>query len=406
MKKNIIFLLIIILLLIAIISCDADLNFDSGDGGDSEYEPEPCEVYVDFAFSGTSDGTQSAPYSSIIEAITNSSSGDVICFGDGEHTIDSETDVVSLKDGLIMQGSYETTNWTRDIGEYDTIITDNRTTDTSNTDPLRAVYADNSITSSTVLNGFVINGGGGNYSSAMFIDGGSPSISQTAFEGGNGLEMSVGIYIVNSASPIIYSNTVEGGESQTLSRGIYNKGSTPEIMYNLIDGGVQSLETQAVYNENCTIYFEISTNTIQGGSGYNKSRGIYSESSSDFLIYDNIIYGGSAFDSYGIFNTSGSSPDIDSNSVDGGEGSSSYGIYLNSNSLSSVTDNTITAIVGLHENDNTSDPAILKNNTFSDNDVVYHDADGNGDLSTQSEVNDASLTNQGNPDTVSGNIVE
>lgn len=261
---------------------------------------------------------------------------------------------LDLSEGVSLYGGYSAGDWAlRDAGAYTTTIADPAATGGATNNPNRAVYADNTITTVTVIDGFSIQGGGGDHSSGIFAEtGGSPTITNNTINGGSGTINSYGINN-NSSSPIITSNTVSGGSSADTSYSIWNDNTSSPT---------------------------ISNNTIDGGSGVNNSHGIATNNSSP-IITSNIIDGGSGADnSFGISNFFGASPDIQNNTINGGSGATnSYG-FKNMGATPSITGNTIsggsatTTSYGIH---NTFSSPTIDNNivftgdTATDNYCIY-----------------------------------
>ena len=312
---------------------------------------------------------------------------------------------VVIKEGISLYGGYSSTNWnTRDPNIYTTTIQDTSTSGGIPNYPNRAIQAVG--TSATIIDGFTINGGGGNYSSA-FYNNGSPTIQNNSVNGGSGSSESYGIFALGSAT--IENNTINGGSGGNNSYGIFALGS-PTIKNNTINGGsAGSGSSFGIYNGNSSSTpssATIENNTINGGSpGSGSSFGIYISYSSP-TIRNNIIYGGTGNNnSFGIGNSG--SPTIHNNTINGGTGNNnSYGIY-HEDTVSPAIENNIVFTSGgsnrycIYESGSTSDPLSVRNNDLFDcPTAIYFDKDGNcpgGTNCTLAEME--SLTDM----TVSGN---
>jgi len=248
---------------------------------------------------------------------------------------------LEVQAGMSLYGGYSPDWGSRVRDDFETVIQDLSTTDRLPTNS--AIEAGADVTAATVIDGFIINGGGGERTSAIFCNGGSPTIQNNRISGGSGTEQSYGIY-ARGSSAVIQNNIVDGGSGGELSFGILS--------------GDESSTT-------------IRKNTIYGGSGSEDSHGIYNHWS-ETTIQNNIIDGGSPIEhSYGIYNGSAYSPAIRNNTID----SASYGIYnfntdvgedypdsqpIIENNIIFASDNS--DCIGIVQEDPNSYPASLKNN--------------------------------------------
>ncbi len=256
-----------------------------------------AKVYVSDSIGNdtTNDGTSGSPLATIEEALIQADTlpkpVDIIVAGDGgAYAI---TGGISLIEGISLKGGYESTGWTRDIVTNETIIEDISTTGGTITNPKYVISSDNTISTATIVEGFTLQGSisGVNYSSALYVDGGSPTISQCKLLGGSGATSSYGSYISNSAQPIIRESYIYGGLGGS-SYGVYNSDVTFIQMYNNIITGGGTLTTTSsygIYNDNSSAI--IRNNTIYGGEGTSFSVGLRLNSNgSGSIIENNIIY--------------------------------------------------------------------------------------------------------------------
>ena len=306
--------------------------------------------------------------------------------------------VVYLHEGISIYGGYTTDFTNRDTSLYKTIINDMSSSGGSVSNPNRAIHGDGSSTSITdtcVIDGFYINGGGGDYSSAIFNhNGASPTIQNSVINGGNGNQRSYGIRNNDTSSPSIFNNTISGGNGVEYSYGVRNDTlSLPIIQNNIIDGGSCDKDSFGILNYECNSLV-IQDNTIDGGTGGSHSYAIYDYYSSSTIqnnninggtggtssysiynyyssstIQNNIINGGAeCISSIGIYNHYPSSPMISNNIINGGTGDQSCGIN-NSNSTPTIQNNTIDGGIGdsscstcgIH---NHSSSSIIQNNVI------------------------------------------
>ncbi|MCH8842528.1 MAG: fibronectin type III domain-containing protein, partial [SAR324 cluster bacterium] len=234
-------------------------------------------VYVKTSADGGDDanpGTATSPKLTIPAAIAAASPGMVVHVAAGTYNVNYQSGThVVMAEGISIYGGYSAADWNdRDPVTYTTTITDQSATGGTGTSPNRAVYADASITTATVIDGFTINGGGGDYSSGIYNDIGSPTISNNTIDGGNALVESFGIFN-DIGSPTITNNTINGGNGLSVSYGIFdfpNSASPPMIINNKIIGGSGNI-TKGIMATTATII----NNIIDGGNAGNVSDGIY-----------------------------------------------------------------------------------------------------------------------------------
>jgi len=328
-----------------------------------------------------------------------------------EYQLPSGTHVV-LVEGISLYGGYATDWSIRDPATHATIVTDGSASGGSFPVPNRTVEAGAAITAATVIDGFTLNGGGGIYSSALFVSG-APTIRNNTINGGSGSTLSIGVFNAAS-SPAIRNNSIDGGTGGSGSNGILNSGGSAEISGNTVNGGGSVNSSHGIKNDSSSP--TISGNTIHGGSASNVSYGIINSVSSPVIRNNAVHGGGGGVDSYGIYNGSSSSPAIRNNTVNGGSGgANAYGIYNVTPVIPSspAVDNNIvfTTLSGannrycLFESDANSDPVSMRKNAlFECPTALYHDGDGGGDLTNIADVNDYTKTTQDIGQPSSGNI--
>jgi hypothetical protein len=285
-------------------------------------------------------------------------------------------------DGFTIQGGggRSTGIYTHD-GAAATLANDNIDGGADGSDSI-AVY---NVSSSPIIQNSSVNGGGGiNYSYGFYNHSSSAIIQNSRINGGSG-DNSNGIYNATSSSPEIQNNTIDAGSGNSSSYGIYNTSSSPLIQNNAIDGesGNQSF---GVYNELSSAM--LFNNTINGGGGNNNSYGIFNTVSSSPTILSNTVDGGSGNNSFGIYNFSSSSPVVQNNSIYGGVGTSSYGIYIyvsnlviQNNTIDGGTGNISFGIVSVAQSSQGRD-----SNSTIENNIVFTSGSG-----TQICIDEATL---------------
>lgn len=220
----------------------------------------------------------------------------------GTYEVTSGTNHIVMSEGVSLYGGYSDTDWTkRDVAANETIIKEMSDTGGTGEAPNTAVESSDTITASTVIDGFKIIGGGGTLSSCIFNkDGSKLTIANNTLASGSA-EFNQVIYNYNGSSPTIYGNTIVGSSASGVkgSFGIYNYASAAPKIYN---------------------------NTIKGGQG-DATFGIYSYHKCAPKIYNNTIDGGSGTNCAGIWNQEESTPAIANNIISAPGSSAGFGIY-------------------------------------------------------------------------------
>ncbi|MCU0821329.1 MAG: Ig-like domain-containing protein, partial [Spirochaetes bacterium] len=248
-------------------------------------------IYVSTAGSDTDgDGTIAndtpTPFATIKHAleIAAADKGMVIHVSEGTYL-----DSIILKNDVCLYGGYSSDFSIRDSQTFLTTI-----------DPISAaasfysVAGDGTITSLTVIDGFIINGGNSSTSSTFGIlcgPGCSPTITNNRIYGGTGNPASIGIYCDNDGFPLIHHNLINGGESNATA-GIYLNNSNAAVHENKIFGGKGAAASSGI--------------AVRGSDG----------STSSPVIRNNLIHGGASTYTCGLdvrYNTA-----IQNNTIYGG----------------------------------------------------------------------------------------
>jgi len=334
-------------------------------------------VYVSPGGDDTNEGTKESPLATIPAGIAKTVRRGfypgAVLVSEGTFSVDSSTSApIILAEGISLVGGF-TADWTeRDPGRHVSLITDMSATGGNSRRPNRAVEAKSGtgITDATVIDGFTIQGGGGDYSSGLLIDSSqSPRILNNSIHGGAGSTRSTGIQV--DSFPIIVSNTIDGGDGGALSYGILIVGGSPRIQDNTIHGGRGKMNSTGIQNMSRSSPV-IEANHVDGGDGAGLSIGIKNlgrsnTSPSTTAIRNNMIHGGSGKQSYGIFNEKNVSPLIEANSIDGGNGSAySTGIFNLGTPALQIRNNTVSGGKGrISEGIHMSGASpIIENNTI------------------------------------------
>ena len=361
-------------------------------------------VYVSTSGDDKNPGTADLPKLSIKAAIELAASLDTtveVHVAAGTYDVSYQSgNHVMIMEGISIFGGYSPLDWNdRNPNSYQTIIKDQSELGGTSSEPNRAIEARSNVTNKTIIDGFSVFGGGGDYSSAIFTLGSSITIQNNIIKGGMGEKGSIGIGNILS-KPNIRDNEIDGGSGEEVSYGILNAASSPNIQSNIINGGTSKSLSIGISNL-FSSQPKIQNNTIDGGSKGNDSMGISNVSSSP-SIQNNVISGGTSKISFGIFDTSSSSTILQNNTINGGSGSdSSNGISIKSssprieNNIIFTQDSYLRICIG--ELDSDSDPKSLMNNNLFDCPLaLYSDNDGSGILTDVANVNDFNNTTQDN----------
>ena len=366
-------------------------------------------IYVDDDPSVDQEGTRSQPISTITGAISIATTryspgpGNIVNVYVRQGSYSGNGPVVTMAQGVCLYGGYSDANWdTRDTGLYVSTISDTETTGTmSYPGNNRAVEFGSGVTGITVIDGFTVIAGGGQYAAAvMTYSGTSGTVQNCVLHGGTLAQYTHG-FVNYEASPTIQNNTIDGGTPTSFfSYGLYNDGNNgagcePVIQENIIDGGKGDYCAGITCANTSSSTPVIRRNVIFGGdedaNAALDTTGIYVLNSSP-EIYNNTIHGGKGENvSRGIRVQNTSSPVIRNNTIDGGgradSGFLGYCIHISNAAGADDTvaiDNNILTFTfplwagtgyGIYENNSTSDPASVRNNNIDEdcNAALYYD---------------------------------
>ena len=255
----------------------------------------------------TGTGKTDNPYATILYAISVAVSGDRINVAQG--TYDSITLSV---DGVSIYGGYAS-DWTYDI-------VNNKATISDMSDTGSAINCTNSITASTIIEGFIINGSttGAAASTSAVTTSGYAVIRYCNLNGGYSSGSSYGILSNSSGTFTIENCNINGGTGPTSNYGIY---STNDL--------------------------SINSTTINAGSSSNNSYGIYLDAGGSITANNTIINGGncSSGATYGVYYTSSLNSSFTSSEIYGsvatGTSGNSYGFFSNGSGEISITNSTV-----------------------------------------------------------------
>jgi hypothetical protein len=248
-----------------------------------------------------------------------------------------------------------------------------------------------------------INGGGGNASYGIAINGGSPVVSNCTINGGGGAGESLGMYVDGNAQ--INNNTIISGSGDNADAiAVFVRGGQPQIRNNTIN------DVQIVSGpDNAYGIFiqsgspEIDGNYIWGSprptfrSAGSEAFAVFIQSNSEQRIFNNVLVGGNLNQNYGIFIDSVPELWVVNNTIDAGTYGDCIGIYFQNSDDNGHIDNNlifssvVTDAIGIQEYESNSYLPYIRNNNFFDLDVLYRD-------------NDASQPDSGSINSLSGSV--
>jgi hypothetical protein len=330
----------------------------------------------------SNDGTMNHPKKTIQAGIDLAASlytAASVYVTEGSYILSGST--ITLHEGISLFGGYSQDWAERDPSHHESLMIDERTSGGVSNSPNYVIFAGENITSTTAIDGFTLQAGGGSHSTCI-LSAGSPIISNNVLNGGSVSVASYGIYLRSNASPIITNNVIHGGTSADRAAAIYASDSNASsITNNTITGGSTNDGTvHAIYGKRANLY--IANNTIIGGHCVNDqcySCGIREASASHSTIVNNTIDGGTGYRAYGILTSDGSDPKIYNNTINGGNPpQTAMGIYIKNDDDPRIINNIIFTSGGearfcIYENDPgdfpghpnpDSNPGILRNNNL------------------------------------------
>jgi len=363
-------------------------------------------IYVDVTTGADgSAGTRETPKKTIQAAIQyfidKGISGDVRV-AEGVYLVQYDAGTfVQVREGVSLYGGYSAGFGTRDPAVYETKIVDQSTTGGTLTEPNRAVDVPAGVTGATVIDGFTIQGGGGDYAGAVFCSSSSPTVSDNKIIGGAAQTDSFGIYSYDADPHIVNNREINGGSAVGwVAIAVYNyAGAAPVIENNYIFGGTGP-RTAGVVSESGTAPV-INANTIHGGEGTTQADGIQ-DNGSAAKIWNNLISGGTGCNfSAGIRCFFTCTAQIYNNTINGGGGTSAQGISLSDGGTPAtiptpfIRNNIVFTAGGgfclYEQHTNPGNPQAVDNNALWDNGgttILYRRAvGGTTDYDTAATVN-------------------
>ena len=261
-------------------------------------------------------------------------------------------EIVSMVEGISLEGGFSSDFEERDIDVYETKI--------ANTSAfvVQAVNITNSIPA-ILFDGFTIQGGTEGDTYALYVLGSDNTLtfSNNRFLGGDASRDSFVVYFsstneLEGGGPIFTNNIVQGDDTTGTgyNYAIYNYASNPTITNNTISAGAVEVSNRSsigIFSKNSSPIIE--NNTISGGgcgSAGLFSFGIRAEGGGDLYIHNNDIKSGHCVSSntFGLYFIDINSVTITNNTILGeqyGGSGSPYGIYINAMADVEIIDNVI-----------------------------------------------------------------
>lgn len=193
--------------------------------------------YVRAGASALNDGlTAATPIPDLqtaIDALNPCGSQCAVLVYDGTYSTASP---IQMQNEVSLFGGYESNFSARRPGDYDSVLT--RTTCS---DPCITLVAGLSVGSTTIIEGFRVQGGSSVVSTVAMLANGCPTIQTNDLRGGSGTSSSTGLRLYGACLTTIQWNVIRGGDSAGSAVGIDVPGSSPILLdSNYIFGGVSA----------------------------------------------------------------------------------------------------------------------------------------------------------------------
>jgi hypothetical protein len=270
-------------------------------------------IYVKTTGNDGNDGSETLPMLTINAAVikANSTFGiSEVRVAAGTYAVDHDSLThVTMIQGVSVIGGYSASDWNvHDPATYVTTIQDTASGGVGDlTTGHRAVEFPSSINNTsidTILTGFTIEGGTGDFSSAVYIDGakytateGGAQIKDCIIEAGNATTIAAGVSGFNGSTVLIQDNKVRNrnGFSNATSTAIYSENSALTILNNFINSKVNTSTgtiTNGIYIKSSGPAEEtqIMHNTIYGGNS-STSNAVVIENNTKTNLVNNIVFG-------------------------------------------------------------------------------------------------------------------
>jgi hypothetical protein len=162
---------------------------------------------------------------SVSAALATATAGDRVLVEAGSYY-----ESVALVDGVELRGGYDASfsEGTRDPLANVTMI--------HGSEVSPAVTSGPGVGSSTVVDGFLLSGGGGTPGACVLVDGGAPVFSNNSISGNHHTGIAGAVYIFGGSSARFADNLISDNSSVGSGGGMRVEHSSPEIVRNTFDG--------------------------------------------------------------------------------------------------------------------------------------------------------------------------
>ena len=280
-----------------------------------------AQIYVDAAATGTNNGSSwNNAFTNLQTALDAAAENAEIRVASGTYkptaapdgSTNNRNKAFHFNKNLLLKGSYNPGTVNQDFtnpsilsGDFndDDVITGSGSTlsITKNTENAYHVLITADLTTTAVIEGFLITGGFANgssfisyggknffndYGGGMYNAFSSPSIVNTVFSGNSTTTFGGGMYNTNS-SPSIVNTVFSGNSGGVIGGGMYNDRSSPSVVNTVFSGNSASANGGGMYNQDS--FPSIVNSTFSGNSAI-KGGGIR-DTNSSLTIYNSVFYG-------------------------------------------------------------------------------------------------------------------
>ncbi|MBZ5709713.1 right-handed parallel beta-helix repeat-containing protein [Nannocystis pusilla] len=280
-------------------------------------------IFVNIGVGLDSDpGTQDAPKRTIQAGISAAvmTGASAVYIAEGAYDVDyQDNKVIVLQDGVSLFGGFKADDWgVRDPALHPSVIVDKSDTGGTASQPNRALDGGTGVGPDTVVDGLTLQGGTGDLSAAVFIEGSNPTLTGNVILGGSAAFLnSYGLY-VRAASPTVKRNRIEGGDHNSLSytAAAYFGESSARVEGNTFKAGKARYTRGVSVNGSDLVFYN---NVLDGGTSTNFNNAGYAHALSIInaapVVAGNTIVTQSPTNGVGIYLWDDANPTIDGNII-------------------------------------------------------------------------------------------
>lgn len=268
-----------------------------------------------------------------------------VLVAEGAYSVNSHSGVATqivLVEGINLVGGFKADFSALDTTLYISSVTD-ISTEVEGTHN-RIMEANSGVTAATRIDGFTLNAGGGDNSSAIFLQGSAGlTVNNNIINSGAVSNGGYGIRDATSANGSVISNNTINSASGSVIYGISSNSMEPNLVVNnTINGGSSSSQDIGIAARQNAV---IAGNTINGGTS-GTIKGIFTDVNAAATVSGNTINGGTTTGSYQGMRISGPAT-VEANTITAGGGPSSYGIITSQpEATGAIRNNTINGGAG------------------------------------------------------------